>query len=167
VNYANETSQAAIQQSSQDAYDVTRLTHTKAAMWTVDDMPHLINFLNVIYLLFRPHHMCVAYRCGLLQQTCGVSVGRSVCVHNKEVPCKSGWTIKMPFGVWGGVGRSNHVLDGCPDPAHGKGQLWGTRPWPQGSSRTDAVSLALASSPWSWPWRLGLGNKVLPLFVLL
>ena len=89
MNYANETSQAAIQQSSQDAYDVTRLTHTKAAMWTVDDMPHLINFLNVIYLLFRPHHMCVAYRCGLLQQTCGVSVvGLCVCI-TKRYPAKA------------------------------------------------------------------------------
>ena len=22
----------------------------------------------------------------------------------------------MPFGMWGGVGDSHHVLDGCPDP---------------------------------------------------
>ena len=36
VNYANEPSQAALERSSQDAYDVIRLTRSKAAMWTVN-----------------------------------------------------------------------------------------------------------------------------------
>jgi len=42
VNYANEPSQAALQRSSQDAYDVIRLTRSKAAVWTVDDVARLI-----------------------------------------------------------------------------------------------------------------------------
>jgi len=32
VNYANEPSQAALEQSSQDAYDIIRLTRSKAAV---------------------------------------------------------------------------------------------------------------------------------------
>ena len=31
----NETSQAALERSSQDAYDIIRLTRSKAAVWTV------------------------------------------------------------------------------------------------------------------------------------
>jgi len=42
VNYANEPSQAALERSSQDAYDVIRLTLSKAAVWTVDDVARLI-----------------------------------------------------------------------------------------------------------------------------
>ena len=44
VNYANEPSQAALERSSQDAYDVIRLTRSKAAVWTVDDVARLIEF---------------------------------------------------------------------------------------------------------------------------
>jgi len=44
VNYANEPSQAALERSSQDAYDVIRLTRSKAAVWTVDDVARLIDF---------------------------------------------------------------------------------------------------------------------------
>jgi len=29
---------------------------------------------------------------------------------------KTAGPIEMPFGMWGGVGRSNHVLDRRPDP---------------------------------------------------
>jgi len=42
VNYANESSQAALERSIQDAYDVIRLTRSKAAVWTVDDVARLI-----------------------------------------------------------------------------------------------------------------------------
>jgi len=42
VNYANEPSQAALERSSQDAYDIIRLTRSKAAVWTVDDVASLI-----------------------------------------------------------------------------------------------------------------------------
>jgi len=42
VNYANERSQAALERSSQNAYSVIRLTHSKAAVWTVADMACLI-----------------------------------------------------------------------------------------------------------------------------
>ena len=42
VNCANEPSQAALERSSQDADDVNRLTHSKAAVWTVDDVARLI-----------------------------------------------------------------------------------------------------------------------------
>jgi len=46
VNYANERSQAALERSSQDAYDVIKLTRSKAAVWTVglDDVGRLIEF---------------------------------------------------------------------------------------------------------------------------
>jgi len=36
VNCANEPSQEALERSSRDAYDVIRLTRSKAAVWTVD-----------------------------------------------------------------------------------------------------------------------------------
>ena len=42
VNYANERSQAALERSSQDACDVIRLTRSKAALWTVDDVARLV-----------------------------------------------------------------------------------------------------------------------------
>jgi len=55
VNYANEHSQAALERSSQDAYDVIRLTRSKAAVWTVDDMARLIEILkNLLIYLFLP-----------------------------------------------------------------------------------------------------------------
>jgi len=50
VNCANEPSQAALERSSQDAYDVIRLTRSKAAVWTVDDVMRLIEFYLFIYL---------------------------------------------------------------------------------------------------------------------
>jgi len=40
----HERSQAALERSSQDAYDVIRLTRSKAAVWTVDDVARLIEF---------------------------------------------------------------------------------------------------------------------------
>jgi len=46
VNYANERSQAALERSSQDAYDVIRLTRSKATVWTVDDMARLIEIFK-------------------------------------------------------------------------------------------------------------------------
>ena len=46
VNYANERSQAALERSSQDADDVIRLTCSKAAVWTVDDVARLIELKN-------------------------------------------------------------------------------------------------------------------------
>jgi len=54
VNYANEPSQAALERSSQDAYDVIRLTRSRAAVWTVDDVARSIEFkkIIVIYLFF-------------------------------------------------------------------------------------------------------------------
>jgi len=42
VNYGNEPSQEALERSSQDAYDVIRLTRSKAAVWTLDDVARLI-----------------------------------------------------------------------------------------------------------------------------
>ena len=46
VNYANERSQAALERSSQDAYDVIRLTCSKAAVWIVDDVARLIEIFK-------------------------------------------------------------------------------------------------------------------------
>ena len=52
MNYANESSQAALERSSKDAYDFIRLTRSKAAVWTVDDVARLIEiFKNNSYLL--------------------------------------------------------------------------------------------------------------------
>jgi len=50
VNYANEPSQAALERSSQDAYDVIRLTRSKAAVWTVDDLMRLINLKKYLVI---------------------------------------------------------------------------------------------------------------------
>ena len=51
MNYANEPSQAALERSSQDAYDVIRLTRSKAAVWTVDDVARLIEiFLKFLFI---------------------------------------------------------------------------------------------------------------------
>jgi len=44
VNYANKPRQAALERSSQDANDVIRLTCSKAAVLTVDDVARLIEF---------------------------------------------------------------------------------------------------------------------------
>jgi len=59
VNYANEPSQAALERSSQDAYDVIRLTRSKSAVWTVDDVARLIKFKKriLVYLFL----LSVAY----------------------------------------------------------------------------------------------------------
>jgi len=55
VKYANERSQAATERSSQDAYDAIRLTHSKAAVWTTDDVVHWIHFFKKTpYLFFTP-----------------------------------------------------------------------------------------------------------------
>ena len=40
----------------------------------------------------------------------GLSVCESVVGH-ADVFCKTAGPIKMPFGIWGGVGDSHHVLD--------------------------------------------------------
>jgi len=51
ANYTNDSSQTALEQSSQDACDVNRLTRSKAAVWTVDDLAHLIE-ISLRELLF-------------------------------------------------------------------------------------------------------------------
>ena len=45
VKYVNEPSQAALERSSQDAYDVIRLTRSKAAVWTVDDVARFVQII--------------------------------------------------------------------------------------------------------------------------
>jgi len=51
VNCANERSQAALERSSQDAYGIIRLTRSKAAVWTVDDVARLIEiFLKFLFI---------------------------------------------------------------------------------------------------------------------
>ena len=56
VNYANEPSQAALEWSSQDTCDVIRLTRSKAAVWTVDDVARLMEiFWKALFIdLFLP-----------------------------------------------------------------------------------------------------------------
>ena len=61
--------------------------------------------------------LCI--RCGLLLLTCGV-IRLCVGLHVRHVTtrylAKTARPIEMPFGMWGGVGHSHHVLDVCPDP---------------------------------------------------
>jgi len=52
VNNANAPSQAAFERSSQDAYDVIRLTCSKAAVWTLDDVVRLVEFKKEYSYLF-------------------------------------------------------------------------------------------------------------------
>jgi len=56
VNYANDRSQTALERSSQDAYDVIRLTRSKAAVWTVDDVARLVEFKKkeLLFIYFLP-----------------------------------------------------------------------------------------------------------------
>jgi len=51
VNYANDRSQAVLERSSQDAYNVIRLTRSKAAVWTV---ARLIEIFLKNFYLFLP-----------------------------------------------------------------------------------------------------------------
>ena len=64
VNYANECSQAALERSSQDAYDVTALTEWwgagEMAVWTVDDVARLIKFFFKFLFILKILHS-VAY----------------------------------------------------------------------------------------------------------
>ena len=53
--YKNVRSQAALERSSQDAYDVIRLTRSKAAVWTVDDLAHLIEIRKKIIPVSYTH----------------------------------------------------------------------------------------------------------------
>jgi len=43
-------------------------------------------------------------------------------------PAKMAGLIEMPFGMWGGVGHSNDVLDGGPDPPMIRGNFGGFAP---------------------------------------
>jgi len=50
-------SQAALERSSQDAYDVIRFTPSKAAAWTADDVASLIDFFtknSYLFIYFYP-----------------------------------------------------------------------------------------------------------------
>ena len=51
----------------------------------------------------------------------GLSVSLSVSLLDTRMYCgKTAGPIKMPFGVWRGVGHGHHVLDGGPDPPRGR-----------------------------------------------
>jgi len=52
VNYANESSQAALEWCCQDAYDVISFTRSKSAVWTVDSVARLIEFFKKNSYLF-------------------------------------------------------------------------------------------------------------------
>ena len=73
--------------------------------------------------LFRPHRICVAYRCALLLAM--FMVCESVCesVGHAMYCGKTAGPIEMPIGMWGGVSHSHHVLDGGPDPPTGRGNF--------------------------------------------
>jgi len=55
-------------------------------------------------------------------------------------PAKTAEPIKMPFGLRTRVGPGNHVLDGGPDPPHGKGQFWGWKGRPMVKYRGTLLS---------------------------
>jgi len=58
-----------------------------------------------------------------------VCVCLCVCVSvTFRYPAKTAGPIEMPFGMWGGVDPSNHVLDGGPDPPWGRGTFGGFLP---------------------------------------
>ena len=50
-------------------------------------------------------------------------VGRSVWNETIRYPAKTAGPIELPFGMWGGVGDSHHVLHGGPDPPTGRGNF--------------------------------------------
>ena len=54
-------------------------------------------------------------------------VWRGLCVCHVTVryPAKMPGPIEMPFGIWGGVGPSNHVLDEGSGFSQGKWKFWG------------------------------------------
>ena len=52
MNCVNERSQAALERSSQDAYNVIRLTRSKAAVWTVDDVARLIEIFLIFLFIY-------------------------------------------------------------------------------------------------------------------
>ena len=68
----------------------------------------LDNGINALFI-FRPHRICVAYRCDhILSHVHGLSVCESVCL-SFVMPMYCGKTtgpIEMPFGMWGRVGQS-------------------------------------------------------------
>jgi len=61
VDYANERSQAALERSNQDAYDVIRLTRSKAAVWTVDDVARFIEIFKEFLLIFTIGYLGTIY----------------------------------------------------------------------------------------------------------
>ena len=70
--------------------------------------------------LFRPHRICLAYRCSLYLAM--FMVCESVVCHD-DVLWQMAGPIEMPFGMWDGVGDSHHVLDGGPDTPMGRGNF--------------------------------------------
>ena len=60
----------------------------------------------------------------------GQSVGLCVCVSHvmDRYPAKTAGPIEMPFGMWGRLDHSHHVLDGGPDPPRGRGNFGGFPP---------------------------------------
>jgi len=51
------------------------------------------------------------------------SVCLSVWNVTMRYPAKTAGPIEMPFGMWGGVGDSHHVLGGGLDPPMGRGNF--------------------------------------------
>ena len=50
--------------------------------------------------------------------------GLCVCHVTTTYPAKTAGPIEMPFGMWGGVDHSHHILDGLPDPSAVRGNFW-------------------------------------------
>ena len=86
--------------------------------------PHATITVQLV-IIIRPHRLCVAYRCALLLAMLMVCLSDVRLLVTRMNCGKTAGPIEMPFGMWGGVGDSHHVLDGGQDPPHGNRQFWG------------------------------------------
>ena len=91
-------------------------------------LPETRHINPLLLLVGRITVLAYVRRCGLLLPTeqRGLSVSRSVCRSVILVsPSKTAGPIEMPFGLRTRVDPGNHVLDGSPNPAMGRGNFEG------------------------------------------
>ena len=75
--------------------------------------------------LFTPHRIAQMRCIGADVSMVGLSVCLSVGHVTDRYPAKTAGPIEMPFGMCGGMGNSNHVLDGSPHPPMVRGNFGG------------------------------------------
>ena len=103
--------------------------------------------------IIRPHRAAYCY--WRVAPCVCLSVCLCACVSVRSVtrmcPAKTAGPTEMPFGMWGGVGDSQHVLDGGPDPPWEEAILGWGRGRPIAKYRDNGV-WALKRWVW-WRWR--------------